>query len=105
MEKLHFSKNWNNKLDCMAFTTLRLPNQKYQINHLFEITLDGICKGIGKLISINYISIDDIDEFIARLDTGCSIDECKNIIIDIYPNIDFNQQQLALLLISKVDQE
>lgn len=105
MEQIHFSKNWNNKLDCTAFTTLRLPHEKYQIDTLFEITLNGVNKGVGRIISINYISMDNINEFIARLDTGCSIEECKNIILDIYPNVDFTQQQLALLLVVKIENE
>lgn len=101
MEQLNFSKNWNNKLDCQAFTTLRLPNPKYQVGRLFDITLLEETKGVGKITAIRYLDIEDIDEYIARLDTGSSVDACKTIIRNIYPHADFKQQQLALLLIVK----
>lgn len=102
MDQLNFSTNWNNKLDCTAFTTLRLPNEKYKLGELFQITLNGVEKGIGRIISITYINIDNINEYIARLDTGYSTDECKVIIRNIYPTIDFIQQPLVLLLIGKI---
>jgi hypothetical protein len=101
MEQINFSKNWNNKLDCTAFTTLRMPNPRYQVGQLYEITLHDENKGFGKIIAIDYINLADITEYIARLDTGCCAEECKDIMRTIYPTVDFTQQQLAYLLLVK----
>lgn len=37
MNTLNFSKNWNNKLDCKVFTTLRLHNP----NKYLKIIVNG----------------------------------------------------------------
>ncbi|MBB2950896.1 MULTISPECIES: hypothetical protein [Sphingobacterium] len=101
MEHINFSKNWNNKLDCEAFTTLRMPNERYKTGQVFEITLNEESKGCATLVAITYINLEDITEYIARLDTGCSAEDCKNLIRDIYPKADFTQQRLAYLLFVK----
>lgn len=101
MEDLKFSTNWNNKLDCKAFTTLRLPNQKYAIGKEFNITLNGVSKGTGVIHSIKLIAYQDINEYIARIDTGYSAKECKDILRKMYPNVDFTVQKLAFILIVK----
>lgn len=101
MEQINFSKNWNNKLDCEAFTTLRMPNERYKTGQVFEITLNEQSKGRARLAAITYINLENITEYIARLDTGCCAEDCKNIIRSIYPNADFTQQQLAYLLLVK----
>lgn len=103
MEQIHFSKNWNNKLDCEAFTTLRMPNERYQISQLFEISLNGEINGHARIAAITYLNLEDITEYIARLDTGCCVEDCKNIIRTIYPSADFTQQQLAYLLLVRVE--
>ena len=39
LKSIHFSYNWNNKLGCKSFSTVRLWNQKkYQLLDLFEVT-------------------------------------------------------------------
>lgn len=101
MEHIHFSKNWNNKLDCEAFTTLRMPNERYKTGQVFEVTLNDESKGCVRLAEITYINLEDITEYMSRLDTGCCAEDCKKIIRDIYPNADFTQQRLAYLLLVK----
>ena len=101
MEHINFSQNWNNKLNCEAFTTLRMPNERYKTGQVFEITLNEESKSCATLVAITYINLEDITEYIARLDTGCSAEDCKKIIRDIYPNVDFTQQRLAYLLFVK----
>lgn len=37
---IHFSHNWNNKLNCNSFSTIRLWNEKkYQLLDIYRITL------------------------------------------------------------------
>ena len=53
MEKLEFSTNWNNKLDCKCFTTIRLynPNKHFRGNQ-FEISLQNKFKGKATVLGI-----------------------------------------------------
>lgn len=99
---ISFSFNWNNKLDCSAFTTIRLdqPN-KYRVGDVHEITIKGESKGEARIESIKRFMLADLNEFIARLDTGYSVEECRNIIIRMYPKVDFTRMKLMLILLVK----
>jgi hypothetical protein len=99
---LPFSYNWNNKLDCLAFTTIRLYSaQNHVPDRPVQYTLKGVLKGNGKLKGCKKFLLHEMNEYIAYLDTGYSLEEAKNIIIRMYPNVDFKTKQLALLLIVK----
>lgn len=104
MEILDFSYNWNNKLNCNSFTTLRLRNDnKYFITKHFEVQLKGESRGIHMVVDVKHFKITQINEFIARLDTGYNQVECVKLIQTIYKNkpIDWNTQQLSLILLVK----
>jgi hypothetical protein len=38
-ERIEFSKNWNNKLLCNVFSTIRPSYKKYDIDEVFEIRI------------------------------------------------------------------
>lgn len=101
-DEISFSFNWNNKLDCKAFTTLRLENKKYQANLLYKIKLKGEEKGTAKCIAVKTFFLKDINEFISYIDTGYSKEECYNIIYKMYPNVDFNETRLSLILLNYI---
>lgn len=97
---LHFSTNWNNKVQCEAFTTLRIYQPgKHVVGTAVHVILKGqpVCKGI--IAAVKPLYLHQVNEFIAYLDTGYNTEACKSIIKKMYPSINFNQQQLALLLI------
>ena len=103
-ETLRFSNNWNNKLNCNSFTTLRLRNdKKYYSGAKVDVYLKNIHKGKGTIISVSHFTIDKINEFIARIDTGYSAEECKNIIKEMYkkgtPPVDWRVKELSFCLI------
>jgi len=60
-----------------------------------------------KLISIKRMKLNDINEYIARLDTGYSAIECRDIIRKMYKNkrVNWETQYLAYLLFAYVDEE
>jgi hypothetical protein len=104
MQQITFSYNWNNKLDCTAFTTLRLRNdQRYQPGYQYEINLKGESKGIGEITSVKNFYLDQLNPFIAYLDTGYDVAKCREIILRMYPKVDFNRTMLSLILIRKID--
>lgn len=103
-----FHYNWNNKLDCKAFTTLRLYVQsKYIVGERRFIVLNQgkkkIDKGTAIVVKIKPLFLHQINEFIARIDTGYSKEECIDIIKKMYKNknINWEKQQLALILLVK----
>jgi len=104
MDILDFVYNWNNKLDCVAFTTLRLRNDsKYQLGLKKAVMLKGESKGDIYIEDIKHLKLDNINEFVARLDTGYCREKCVEIIKTMYKNknINWETQQLSLILCVK----
>ena len=105
---INFSYNWNNKLDCKSFTTLRLKSDKYLIGHDYEIILnikkESKSFGVCKIEDIRIMRIEHLNEFIARIDTGYSLEKCVNLIKTMYinKNINWNTQELNLILLTKI---
>lgn len=102
MKKLNFSYNWNNKLHCKYFTTLRLRQGKYQVGDQYEIMLKDKFMGIGEIMAIKHLYINDINEYIAGLDTGYPVEDTIKIIRTMYKKVDLSVQQLSLILIRKI---
>jgi uncharacterized protein YqfB (UPF0267 family) len=103
-ENLSFSTNWNNKLNCNAFTTLRLRNdRKYYVGARVNIWLNNNFKGAGTIVAVSIFTLDKINESVARVDTGYSAEECKNIIRKMYegksPKIDWKTKELSFSVI------
>lgn len=109
METLNFSYNWNSKLRCRSFTTIRMRNdKKYHKGAILNVALQNYPKGKAKIIGISFITLDRISEWIARLDTGYSAKECKEMLKTMYkskPMIDWKKQEFAYMLLSWEGQE
>lgn len=105
MIDIKFSNNWNKKLDCNAFTTIRLYNlHKHFKGQSVRILLKDQFVSDGFIQEVSTFYLDQINEFVAFLDTGYSAEETKNIIRRMYPAVDFKKQLLALILITKTKQ-
>lgn len=103
MDIINFSTNWNNKLDCKCFTTLRLKNpKKYQLNKQYLINLKKNPIKKAEIIGIKTIFFKDINEYIAHLDTGYSLEETKNILLKMYPNIKTHTQPFYFILLKTI---
>ena len=100
MEELKFSVNWNNKLLCTYFTTLRLSD-RFKIGQKYPVLLKKKQIGIGEIMAKKYLYLKQINDYIAGLDTGYSAIKCKEILKTMYKKklIDWNIQQLCLYLI------
>jgi len=99
---LKFSYNWNHKLDCDAFTTIRVFNpMSHIVGNKCNIILKDEQIGTGTIMAINRFLLDKMSPFIAYLDTGYSVEECKNIMHRMYKNIDFSTYKMALILVVK----
>ncbi|MDR1155280.1 MAG: hypothetical protein LBL04_11280 [Bacteroidales bacterium] len=82
---LEFNENWNGKLNCKAFTTLRLRNdRKFYKGARFQVYLKKVYKGTATVKSVSILTLDRINDFIAWLDTGYSAEECRDIILTMY---------------------
>jgi hypothetical protein len=102
MMQINFSTNWNNKLSCQAFTTLRIYNaEKHVTGTAVDIQLKGNTLDTGIIKQVKVLNIEQINDYIAYLDTGYSREECMNILKRMYSTADWNTTRLALILIVK----
>ena len=76
MNKISFIKDWNNKLQCRVFTTIRKFDLKkytwYQskINEIFDVEVAGIVRFQVRLCSVKFEQLDKIEPYLLFLDTG-----------------------------------
>lgn len=103
-----FTHNWNNKLDCFSFTTFRVHNpKKYTPGQVFQINLARSgkteSKGLAKLQEVKTMTIHQVNDWIARIDTGYSRDEFITMVKTMYKNkgIYFDTALFDLLLLNR----
>lgn len=105
-KQIKFSCNWNRKLSCRFFTMVRLESDYFQVNHFYQVWCDPDvtvywCK--ARIHAITFIKLDELTETIARIDTGLSALEEKQMIRNMYPGKDWETQRLAVILIENIE--
>jgi hypothetical protein len=104
MEKLEFSTNWNNKLDCKCFTTIRLYNHAKHFNgNQFEVYLRKKYSAKVEVIALSLLKLSQLSDYVSYLDTGYNREETKAILVKMYPHIDFTKRHLVVLLLKKIE--
>lgn len=113
MDEIIFTNNWNNKLDCDCYTTIRLQNaQKYVHGRTYKISFVKKSKNGNEktylhdavIVGIRTMTIDKINDFMAYIDTGYDAIQCRNIIRNMYKksNLDWNRQMISFILLKKI---
>lgn len=104
MDKLNFSFNWNNKLACSFFTTIRLKNPKYHVGAKFSACLKDKALKEVEVVAVKHLKLTEINDYIAGLDTGYDAVECRQLIKNMYKNkvADWNNQELAFVLLKTI---
>lgn len=97
--ELKFSTNWNNKLSCTAFTTIRLKNEKYRKDELFDIILKTEKMGTARIMAVYSLLPEKLNEQVCLCDTGYSKAETIEIIRKMYKNIDFSITEIMVIVL------
>lgn len=105
MQEIKFSNNWNNKLDCDVFTTLRLSN-RWEKGEQIKVIFKNKTY-YAEVIDKRWIYLNEINDYIAYIDTGYNAEECKKILQTMYKNshIDWKHKKIWHYLIKKVTYE
>lgn len=99
MKKINFYKNWNNKLGCQFFCTIR-PDWLYYIEgEHYDIVLKGKSLFEGRIIQIKRFMLHELNDFTAYIDAGLSAEKLKEQIRKMYPNKDFTKDKMCIILI------
>lgn len=104
LPQIPFVHNWNGKLYCDFFTTIRLKSSKYVKGQAYEITIRKEPAFDCVIVDMKELKLNEISEWIARLDTGLSAKECRELFIKMYSNkpIDWTTQILQFILLQKL---
>ncbi|MCA0381690.1 MAG: hypothetical protein LCH58_05985 [Bacteroidetes bacterium] len=105
LEVLNFSYNWNNKLQCKAYTTIRLYGRKYQQGKRFQVQLKGENLHVAEVVEIKPFYLQQLNEFMAYVDTGYSSTEARDIVIRMYPRVDVFKQQMCMVLLRVITEK
>lgn len=107
-EQLKFSHNWNGKLLCDCFTTIRPHNPKrYAVGITLDVFLKQTFLGVYEVIDHKNLSVNTISDWIARLDTGYSKAACQDVIRTMYKNMDrfTDDSKLSYVLLRKIKKD
>ena len=92
--ELKFSHNYNGKLKCDYFTTIRLHNEKkFRPGNKLQVCWSGQWCDDVEVMDRKVFFLKDLNAFMAFLDTGCSVEETKKMIHTMYSNYKVNVGQ------------
>jgi hypothetical protein len=104
LDIIGFSYNWNNKLQCKAFTTLRMSNpKKYVEGREYWVRLKDEIKSKATIRAVSHFKLEGINDFISYLDTGYNANECKKILQRMYSKVDFSKHSISLILLEQIE--
>lgn len=104
-KNINFSQNWNGKLNCKFYTTIRLYQPNYYVeNEMYKINLQEKYHHNGLIHSIYSSKIYDITDRIYMLDTGYKKQQAIELLQNMYKakNIDWNTQYLNIILLENL---
>ena len=105
-ERMEFDENYNNKLNCNCFTTIRLhAPTKNAVGAIKQIYLKGIWKGNAKIMGVASIRLDQINPTVAKLDADMSPDELRRLLKDCYknrPGINWDTQLMDYIVLEYI---
>lgn len=90
MEGIKFNKNYNNKLNCEFFTTIRPKKEKYKVGEFFIMSCPGIQDFMAEIISVSeYPNLASFSELELANDTGLDdYDKIVKLFESFYSNFD-----------------
>jgi hypothetical protein len=90
------------KLMCKCFTTIRVKSAKFEVGKEYEIRLAGVDTGKARIVAIKEFKIAELNEFMARLDTGYGVEDCKKIMANMWGKYgDLNTMTFQFILLER----
>lgn len=105
-ESLDFSYNWNKKLDCNIFTTVRLSHNRYYANAKKTVYLKKQVYSNIVILEVINCRLDQVKPWIKMMDVGYKDStEFDNIIKTMYKNknIDWSTQLLSVIICQTIE--
>jgi hypothetical protein len=106
LEVLEFSGDWNKKLGCQYYTTIRLNNpSKYMVGKQLKVMLSRRLHHIAEVACISELTLGRVSEAMAFIDAGLELPKFKTMFTKMYEtkiNINDNTP-LVFVVLKKID--
>lgn len=107
-EKIEFSKNWNNKLLCNVFSTIRPSYKKYDVDEVFDIRIDKRFFCYAKVLISKDITLKEIICSGAHLvDTGLNAKDFLTLMSNMYSKKNWwkgEETEMKIIFLEKIQQ-
>lgn len=100
MTILKFSRNWNNKLACDRFTTIRRKDML--LHETVEVLLEEEKIFTAQIIQKYKIKFSEINDFMASIDVGMSAPKLKEILKRLYSKDNIQEDSIFFLYVLEV---
>ena len=105
IDRLKFSRNWNNKLNNDYFTTIRIADiKRFYVGKTMEIQLNDTHFCYTEIVKTYECFLDELKDLICYIDTGYNAATAKGMFRRMYEaqNIDFSQKKIQVILLKKL---
>lgn len=104
MHKINFSKNWNNKLSCPFFTTIRPKDETYyKIGATYAIILQGEIIFYAEICDLQHRWLRDLTELETRSDAALSKPEFLQFFRSTYQGkFNENKQMVSIICLKQL---
>lgn len=102
LDEINFSVNWNNKLACRYFTTIRLGLfNKYKSGKLYRINLNDKYRFVAKCVEVNPIKMNEITSIMSLIDCSLYPSELKKMLLKMYRSDVIERLGLCIIVLEK----
>lgn len=81
---IKFSYNWNNKLNCNFFTTIRKVNPMHKIGEVYQIMINETPVFTAKIIHLSRCHVENLSESQCLQDTGYAKAETRAMLAKMH---------------------
>ncbi len=83
-KKISFTQNWNNKLNCKFFTTIRLQKNKFKVGDLAIVDLAGKEIKLVQVVAVKDARLYEMDSTLTLLDAGYMPNQFRELMHRMY---------------------
>ena len=98
MEQIHFTYNWNKKLECNYFTTLRI-SPRLKVGEKYLVMFKGSPYKIVKCVHKEAVMMRNLSDNICWLDTGYGREDTIKILKRMYATAILETSQLYICVL------
>ncbi len=107
-ERIEFSKNWNNKLLCSVFSTIRPSYKKYNVDDVFDIRIGERFFCYAKVLKSDKKTLKDLISSGAYLvDTGMNEKDFFSLMSNMYSKKNWwkdEDTEMQIIFLKKIEQ-